>query len=78
DFPLGKRILEVNPRSALIRRLGSLSANPDHDDFIKNCGKQLFASAMILEGMYPEPQEMIGRVQQFMETAAEKLSPIIT
>jgi molecular chaperone HtpG len=77
DFPAPKRIFEVNPRSPLVRRLAALSANPEHDGFIQQCGAQLYANAMILEGLFPEPQNMVGRIQAFMETAADKLSPII-
>ena len=35
DFPEMARILEINPSAPLIRRLCNLSANADHDAFIK-------------------------------------------
>jgi molecular chaperone HtpG len=77
DFPTTARALEVNPGAPLIRRLQSLSANPDHDDFIRRCALQLWANAMLLEGNVPEPEEMVMRNQTFMEEAAEKRSPIV-
>jgi molecular chaperone HtpG len=77
DFQATSRIFEVNPESPLIRRLGSLSANSDHDEFIKQCGLQLWADAMALEGTLAEPEEMVARSQRFMEEAAEKRSPIL-
>ncbi len=77
DFPTAERILEINPSAPLIRRLSSLSANPDHDDFIKKCALQLWSNAMLLEGSLPEPEDLVARNQSFMEEAAEKRSPIL-
>jgi molecular chaperone HtpG len=77
DFLSTKPILEVNPSAALIRRLASLSANHDHDGFIEKCGLQLFANATLLEGVVTEPEEMVTRIQAFIEEAAEKRSPIL-
>jgi molecular chaperone HtpG len=77
DFPASKRILEVNPSAPLIRRLEKLSANHDHDAFIKQCGLQLWANAQLLEGGVEEPEALVSRVQSFMEEAAEKRSPIV-
>jgi len=77
DFTESPRILEVNPLAPLIRRLCRLSANQEHDAFTKQCGVQLWADAMILDGVTPEPEEMVARVQAFMAEAAEKRSPLI-
>ena len=77
DFPEQARILEINPSSPLIRRLCRLSANPQHDAFIKHCGQQLWSNAMILEGVTPDPEDLVARVQSFMDEAAEKRSPLI-
>ena len=77
DFPETSRILEINPSSPLIRRLGQLSANADHEAFIKQCALQLWTNAMILEGVTPDPEDLVSRVQTFMAEAAEKRSPLI-
>jgi molecular chaperone HtpG len=77
DFLSTKPIFEVNPSAALIRRLASLSANPDHDGFIAQCGLQLFGNASLLEGVVTEPEAMVSRIQSFIEEAAEKRSPIL-
>jgi molecular chaperone HtpG len=77
DFHESARILEINPTAALVRRLCRLSANNQHDDFIKSCALQLWTNAMILEGLTPEPEDMVARVQTFMAEAAEKRSPLI-
>jgi molecular chaperone HtpG len=77
DFSESARILEVNPSAPLVRRLCRLSANDQHDEFIKNCARQLWTNAMILDGLTPEPEDMVARVQSFMTEAAEKRSPLI-
>lgn len=77
NFVGGGRLLEVNPSSPLIRRLAALSANTDHDVFIRQCGLQLWSNALLLEGAVLEPEELVARSQSFMEEAAEKRSPIV-
>ncbi len=77
DFPEVSRIFEVNPSAPLIRRLCSLSANAEHEAFIKQCALQLWTNAMILEGVTPDPEDLVSRVQSFMSEAAEKRSPLI-
>ncbi|RUL87402.1 molecular chaperone HtpG [Tautonia sociabilis] len=77
DFPAVGRILEVNPDAPLIRRLAELSANPANDSFISTCGLQLWSNALALEGSLADPEEMVPRVQEFMEQAAAARSSII-
>src|SRR5262249_10068179 len=42
---LARPVFEVNPHSALISRLCALANNSDNDDFLRDCGRQLFANA---------------------------------
>jgi molecular chaperone HtpG len=77
EFVESARILEVNPSAPLVRRLCRLSANADHEAFIKQCALQLWTNAMILDGIVPEPEDLVARMQSFMTEAAEKRSPLI-
>ena len=77
NFTEAARVFELNPSAPLIGRLKSLSVNPDHDDFIKRCALQLWANALLLEGIVAEPEAAVVRNQAFMEEAAEKRSPIV-
>jgi molecular chaperone HtpG len=77
EFPVSKRILEVNPDAALIQRLATLAANPANEPFIVQCAQQLWANTMILEGETAEPEEMVARVQSLMEQAAQAKTSII-
>jgi molecular chaperone HtpG len=78
DFEMSKRIFEVNPAAPLIRRLCDLSANPSHDHFIEDCGRQLYTNAMLMEGLMPDPEDAATRMQRFMDELAAQRSPIIT
>ena len=75
--PASSRVFEVNPHSPVIERLATLSANHDHDSFIRECGLQLWSAAMLLEGNVPEPEDVAARMQRFVERAAEAKSPIV-
>jgi len=78
DFPTTKRILEINPDAELIKRLCTLSSNPDQHDFIKQCGRQLFWNAAMMTGIATSPDQITANIQNMMEELAQKRSPIIT
>ena len=43
--------------------------------FVRQCGRQLFANALLLEGVPLDPAELVSRVQGFMlDAAAAKVS----
>ncbi len=77
DYQPAKRILEVNPQAALIGRLSELSTNSENDEFIRDCGRQLFANALFLDGLVAQPEETTQRILRFMEEAAGKRSGIV-
>lgn len=69
DYEVPKRILEVNRGHAIIQNLDTLmgSNTPLTDTVIE----QLFASALLSEGLHPNPTEMIPRIQTLMEAATK-------
>lgn len=77
DFEQTRRVMEVNPQAALIRRLCELSANSDNDEFIRDCGRQLFANAQILDGLIPDVEDTTARSLRFMEELARSKSAIV-
>ncbi len=78
EVPASGRILEVNPSANLIQRLTGLATNPANDSFIRQCGLQLWANALALEGTLAEPEEMVSRIEALMQEAAGSKSSIIT
>ena len=77
DFEAPKRIMEVNPHASLVERLCELSNNSDNDDFIRDCGRQLFADALILDGIIPDVEDTTARSMRFMEELARSKSSIV-
>ena len=70
ELPAAKKIFEVNPSAPLIARLSGLADRADQASFIQQCGRQLFANALLLEGVPLDPAELVSRVQGFMLDAA--------
>lgn len=77
DFEMTKMILEINPKSALVRRLSEISVNPDNAEFIRECGRQLHSNAMIVAGLAPDATQMASRLQHFMLQLAQQKSSIV-
>jgi molecular chaperone HtpG len=77
DFEMTKMILEINPKSALVRRLSEISVNPDNAEFIRECGRQLHSNAMIVAGLAPDANQMASRLQHFMLQLAQQKSSIV-
>lgn len=72
DYPVSKRIFELNPQHPLIAKLCRLSANTENDGFIKTCGLQLFANLLIIDGVVTNPHEVTDRVLGFMNDLASQ------
>ena len=77
EFQASKRILEVNPHAGIVDRLCQLSVNSDNDEFIRDCGRQLFTNALYLDGLVDQPEETTQRILRFMEEAAQKRTAIV-
>jgi molecular chaperone HtpG len=71
DYQIPKKILEINRNSELIQHISArFSANAD-DELINPLIEQLFESALVAEGIHPNPADMIPRIQKLMEAAAK-------
>ncbi len=68
EYTAPQRILELNPRHSLIRNLSSLGDDP----LVDQVAEQLFESAMLLEGIHPNPADMVPRIQALMEAATKR------
>lgn len=77
EFEQTKRVMEINPHAGLITRLCELSANSDNDEFIRDCGRQLYANAQILDGLIPDVEDTTSRSLRFMEELARSKSAIV-
>ena len=72
DFEVPKKILELNPKSPLVRSLSErLKANPQ-DPLLPVLIEQLYENELLMEGIHPNPAEMIPRLQKLMAAAADR------
>ena len=72
EFKPAKRVLELNPKHPLIDRLISLANDAENVHFVKNCGQQIYANLMLLDGVVPDPHETADRMLNFMNELAQK------
>ena len=71
EYEVPKRILEVNRKHALIANLAQLIEEQPDSDMINIGIEQLYASALVQEGLHPNPVEMLPRIQELLMMAAE-------
>ncbi|MBN1305341.1 MAG: molecular chaperone HtpG [Anaerolineales bacterium] len=69
ETAIPKKILELNPSHAIIRGLADLEAGSDLEKAIID---QIYESALLLDGIHPDPSSMTPRIQQLMEAALKK------
>ncbi len=70
EYELPKKILEINRGSSLIQHISARLAARADDPIINPLVEQLFDSALVSEGLHPNPADMLPRIQQLMEAAA--------
>jgi molecular chaperone HtpG len=69
QYTVPKKILELNRGSTLIQGLAARLQAAPADPAIPLIIEQLFDSALLQEGLHPNPADMVGRIQRLMEAA---------
>jgi molecular chaperone HtpG len=69
EYQIPKKILEINPGHPILQQICGLS---EANDLIKTVIDQIFESALLIEGIHPDPASMIPRIQKLMKTALDK------
>jgi molecular chaperone HtpG len=70
DYKVPARIMEVNRGHPLVADLARLVEGGQDEGLAAALIEQLYDSALLLEGLHPNPADMVGRIQQLMEAAA--------
>ena len=68
DYEVPTKVLELNPRHAILAKLNSLSADDEIGVIVM---EQIYESALLIEGLHPDPASMLSRIQQLMEAALD-------
>lgn len=66
DNSVPKKVLELNPTHALVRNLAELNQADPADPFVEQAARQLYESALLLEGYLADPHALVGRVQDLL------------
>jgi molecular chaperone HtpG len=66
DYEVPKKILELNPSHPILKKL--LATDPD-SELQTLVIEQIYDSALLVEGLHPDPSSMAPRVQQIIEAA---------
>ncbi len=66
DFEAPKKVLELNPRHPTLARLSEMEANRDLQSTVM---EQVYESALLIEGLHPDPASMIPRIEKLIEAA---------
>ncbi len=69
DYEVPKRIMEINRNHALVVNLANLVSNNPDSELIDLGIEQLYDSALVQEGLHPNPASMLPRIQKLLEMA---------
>jgi molecular chaperone HtpG len=72
DYKVSPKIIELNRGSPLIADLARLIDERPDDPLIAPLIEQIYDSALLIEGLHPNPADMVGRIQALMEAAARR------
>lgn len=66
EYEVPKKILELNPSHSILKKLLVTDPSSDLQTLII---EQIYDSALLVEGLHPDPSSMAARVQQIIEAA---------
>jgi len=69
EYEVPKKILELNPAHNILKNLLKLEADSELQTLVI---EQIYDSALLVEGLHPDPSSMAPRVQQIIEAALSK------
>ncbi len=72
DYTIPKKVVEINRQHPLVKNLAELIKQGGSDDLAKAVIEQLYESALLVEGLLPNPAGMVSRIQLLMEAATKK------
>jgi molecular chaperone HtpG len=71
-YKVPARILELNRGHALIADLARLIEQGGNENITSALIEQLYDNALLVEGLHPNPADMVARIEALMEAAARR------
>ena len=72
EVEIPPRILEINRRHPLIQNLARLAPVQANDALTDAAIEQLFENLLLLDGLHPNPAQMVPRIQSLLEAATKE------
>jgi molecular chaperone HtpG len=69
EFQVPKRILEINRVHPIMINLARLLDDNPQAEVIDSAVEQLYENQLLVEGLHPNPTEMVPRIQQLLQHA---------
>jgi molecular chaperone HtpG len=69
EYEIPKKILELNPSHPI---LAGLCAHEGESELTEAIVEQIYESALLVEGLHPDPSDIVSRVQKIMQAALER------
>jgi HSP90 family molecular chaperone len=66
EYEIPKKILELNPSHIILKKLLDMDSNSELQTLII---EQIYDSALLVEGLHPDPSSMAARVEQIIQAA---------
>jgi len=66
EYEIPKKVLELNPSHTILKKLLEMDSASELQTLII---EQIYDSALLVEGIHPDPSSMASRVQQIIEAA---------
>lgn len=74
DYTIPKKVVEINRQHPLVKNLAEKIKAGGSDDLVNDVIDQLYESALLVEGLLPNPADMVSRIQKLMEAATQQKS----
>lgn len=74
EFEVPRQILEVNRNHPLIAGLAAVATDHPDSPLLPLAIEQLYAGALLQEGLYPNPSDMLPRILELMQIAADSVT----
>lgn len=71
NYTIPKKILELNPAHAILKNLLALESG---SDLQKTIIDQIYESALLVEGLHPDPASMVSRLEEIIAAALDQPS----
>ena len=69
EYEVPKKVLELNPSHPILKKLVGIKPESELQTLII---EQIYDSALLIEGLHPDPSSMASRIQEIIEAALSK------